>query len=334
MSEQAYVTSPVGRLVWSNLWKGETTGYQGKPLLDRQGRSRTEWSIGFAIQKGPEFNAFWAQIAVKAQLDFPAGEWQLPNFSWKLKDGDAPDQIGKEGRAGHFVLRLASGFPPSVFDTSYAQIIDPKMVVPGDYLQLNIGVQGNGDNATGKPGIYLNLGLVLFMAKGEPIIAGPTPEQVFGPPQPVAAPMMPMPGTAVPVAPQPVAAPMMPLSVPVAPQPAMPGTAVPVAPQPAMPGTAVPVAPQPVAAPMAPMPGTAVPVAPQPVAAPMAPMPSTAVPVAPQPAMPGTAVPMPLQPAPPAGTNLGQPAVPVTQPPQPGVPTAAPGFLTPGKPQQ
>ncbi len=292
MSEVAYVASPVGRLVWGDLWEGGSKGFQGKPLTDRQGNPRVEWAVGLAIPKGPELDACWAQIVAKAQQDFPAGEWQLPQFSWKWKDGDAADQIAKEGRAGHVVLRLASGFAPSVFDPSYNQLIDPQSVTSGDYVRVNVGVQGNGDNAAGKPGIYLNLGAVLFVAKGARIVAGPSPEQIFGAPapQPVAAPMVPMPGTAVPVPLQPVAAPMTPL----------PAVGVPV---PAMPGTAVPVAPQPGSAPM-----------PAGITYPA----GTTVPI-------GTIVTVPSATYP-AGTT-----VPLQQP---GVPTAAPPFLTPAKPQQ
>jgi len=286
MSEQAYVASPVGRLVWGSLWEGGSKGFQGKSLTDRQGNPRVEWSVGLAIPKGPELDAFWAQIVAKAQQDFPAGEWQLPNFSWKWKDGDAADQIAKEGRAGHVVLRLASGFNPGVFDPSYNQLIDPQSVTPGDYVRINVGVQGNGDNAAGKPGIYLNLGAVLFVAKGARIVAGPSPEQIFGAPAP-----QPITGAPVPITGAPV-----------------PITGAPGAP---LPGTTAPVPLQPaVGAPVPPMPGTAVPVGTIYPA-------GTTVPV-------GTVVPVPGA-IYPAGTT-----VPVQQP---GVPTAAPPFLTPGKPQ-
>ena len=297
----AYAASPVGRWVWGDLWKSTDKGFQGKPLIDKTGQPRVEWCIGLACPKGPEFDAFWAQVAAHAQAEFPQGQAQQPTFSWKLNDGDAPDKVTKPGHAGCWVLRLSSGFAPEVYDGNHLQIIDPQMVTKGDWLQVNIGLQGNGDVA--KPGIYLNLGMTMLKAKGERISSGPSVAEVFGAPGAAIAAPAPPAQQAAPAAyqPAPAAAPQPAYQPPAAAAPAVaPGA--PVGPQaaPAMPGAAAPayVAPGPPGMPQQPAP----PAQPAPAAPAIA-------------ALPGAA-----QPAPPA--MPGQPAQP------------APGFLTPGQPQQ
>ena len=179
---QIYATTPVGRWVQGDLWTPQATGYQNKPIVDKQGNPKDQWYVGLAVPKGAEFDAFWAQVVAKAQTDWPQGEWQRqpPGFSWKIVDGDAPDQNAKEGHAGHWILRLTSGFAPTVYDSAHNQIIDPNLARRGDYLRVSVGVQGNGDFQ--KPGIYLNLGSAQFAGEGQRIITGPSPQEAFGTP--------------------------------------------------------------------------------------------------------------------------------------------------------
>ena len=263
-----YVTSPPGRWIWGDLWTSTDKGFKGKPLVDKSNQPRVEWRVGLACPKGPEFDAFWAQVAAHAQAEFLQGHSQQPTFSWKLYDGDAPDKVTKPGHAGCWVLRLSSGFAPDIYDANHMQVIDPQMVTRGDWVQVNIGVQGNGDvEPGGKPGIYLNLGMTMLRAKGERIVSGPSVAEVFGAPgaaiaapalapqpapgaPPAYQPQQPAPGAYQP-APQPAqqpalpAAPVVPAALPGAPvvpqaAPAMPGAA-----PPAMPGAAPPQQPAP-----------------------------------------------------------------------------------------
>ena len=274
-----YIASPACRWVQGNLWTPSDKGFGGKPLTDRNGQPRTQWFVGVACPKGPEFDAFWGQIVEHAKTEFPQGQWQQPHFAWKLADGDAPEHAAKPGRAGCWILRLASGFAPEVYDANHVQLIDPQMVVKGDWLRVNIGVQGNGDvTPNGKPSVYLNLGATLLVQKGEPIASGPSVGEIFG-----------APGTAVAVAP----APGVPYAAPVVIAPGVPGM-----PAPGVPGVpGVPVTVPAGTAPLVPGVPVTVPAAGVP-GVPGVPLAAPGVPAAGVPGMPAAGVPgVPGQPA-------------------------------------
>ncbi|MEE9393721.1 MAG: hypothetical protein V3W41_14555 [Planctomycetota bacterium] len=293
MAETLYLTTPVGRLVQGNCFEGQTKDQQGRPLVNRQNEPKTVWYIGIAIPKGPEWDQMWSQISAKGQFDFPGGEWNLPDFSWKAADGDGPLYAGREGYAGCWILKCQGGYAPRVYDNQPQpqQIVNTKAIKRGDFVQVGLGVSGNGQTGPGsKPGVYMNPEQIMLAAIGAEIQTGADPAATFanrGALPPGAQP--------VPVgwgAPGAVPTPYG--------QPAMgpPGVPAP-APLPAQPQYAQPVAAPPVAAP--PMPGAVAPpvVAPQP-----------ATPVAGPPAAPGVMVP-------------GVPAGPAVAP--------APGFLQPGQ---
>lgn len=229
--EAVYITTPVGRFVMGDAFQGSDKDHQGRPRLDQQGQPKTQWFMGLAILKNdPGWNDLWSQITAVGQRDFPNGEWQRPDFAWKVVDGDAkyPD---RPECAGCYVVRFSSGFAPTVYNAQNQQIVDPAQCKRGDYVRCYVSIRGNGDRQ--KPGVYINHQMVQVCGFGEAINSGPSPEQAFGAPAqlppgasqtPVApAGGMPAPGGApVPPTPAPAPAPTA-ASAPPAPQPAQPG---------------------------------------------------------------------------------------------------------------
>ena len=256
-AESTNLTTPVGRLVMGSLYKPNTTDAEGRPLLIKNGpnagQPRSEYYFALAIPKGTEQS--WSQTEWGAAIyntgvrAFPQGQYQKPDFAWKIEDGDStiPNQKGRknvdrEGHKGHWILKFSSGNAPKVFNADGTQAItEPGAVKTGYYVQVNCTVAGN--ESSQRPGLYLNHNMVALSGYGPEIVVGPDPTSVgFG-----AAPLPPG-ASAVPTgafAPAPVAPPVAPAPVapPVAPAPVAPPVAV--APNPAF------LAPPPPAAPPA-----------------------------------------------------------------------------------
>jgi hypothetical protein len=165
--------TPTGRIVQGNPLVEQTKGYQGKPLVTKTGNPRVEFFFALAVAKNfPETADFWAKLKELAAQEFPEGQHQWPQFSWKVIDGDVPPHKGKEGFAGNYVIRLNSGFKPQMFTRGGGSpIVDPDQVKPGYYARAYISAKGNGDK-TGKPGIYLNPSVVELVGYGEEIQTG------------------------------------------------------------------------------------------------------------------------------------------------------------------
>ena len=180
MTNRTDILTPVGRIVQGDLFNGSDKGYQGKQLTDKNNNPRMEWYVGLAIPKtAPEWAELWAKINATAAAGFPGGQAQRPDFSWKVVDGDAPEHAGKEGLAGHWLLRMSSGFAPKVYTPGGANlIVDPNAVKRGDYVRVYGSVAANGDLQ--KPGVYINVNLVEFVGHGEPIVSGPSGTEIFG----------------------------------------------------------------------------------------------------------------------------------------------------------
>ncbi len=233
MNEAVFITSPVGRLVQGKVFEGSNKDAQGRPRLTQLGQPKMQWFIGVAFPKGPEWDAMWAQITQTAQRDFPGQEWNQPGFAWKVVDGDAPANANKAGFPGHYILRMATGFAPTAYNSNDQQIVDHQQIVCGYYIQVYFSIRGNGEPATGKPGMYINHSMVRLVGYGDVIASGPSAEQAFG-----AVPLLPQGASITPLAPAaampaPVGAP--PMAAPAAPAVAAPmgvptGSVVPVAP--------------------------------------------------------------------------------------------------------
>jgi len=244
-----------GRLVQGNVFEPQTTDMHGKPLTDLAGNPKVQYFIGVAVAKdAADFAAAWASIGAVAVGDWPTGESQRPDFSWKVIDGDDPKHAGKDGFAGHWIFRFTSGFPwQAVAQGATRPIVNPEEIKRGYFVRVFFTVAGN--KSVQKPGVYLNASVVELIGYGDVITSGPDAAalvstvgaaQVAGmQASPVAAPAVVAP-VAAPVAPAvaaPVAAPVAPVAPAVAAPVAAPAVVAPVA------APVAPVAPAPVIAP-------------------------------------------------------------------------------------
>jgi hypothetical protein len=184
MTEAVYIKSPVGRIVQGDVFAGSDKDMNGRPRTDKQGNLKTQWFIGVAFPKGPEWDAMWAQIYAVAQRDFPAGDYQQPGFAFKIADGDDPSNAIKDGFPGNYILRFTTGFCPDGYNAQN-QPIDASsgLLVRGNFIEVNFSVRGNGERPAaqgGKPGVFINHSMLRFVGYGDPIVSGPTAEEAFG----------------------------------------------------------------------------------------------------------------------------------------------------------
>lgn len=320
MTERINITTPVGRLVYGDLYEPQTKDYEGKPLVGRDKVTpRVAYNFGVAI---PKTQAHWANepwgqaIWALAHKAFPNGETQRHDFAWKIIDGDStiPNRrnrkpVEQEGYPGHWVLRFSAGFPIRVFTADGQQeILEKGAVKCGYYVQVFGSISDNAPSAS--PGLYFNPTYVAFSAYGPEIVSGPDVSAAGfgGAPLPPGASLTPPAGSFNPATPAPAA-------YPGAPAPGYP--APPVAPA-AAPGYPAPPAPAPTPAPVAVAPHPAilnVPGAPVPGNPPGAP-----APIAGAPSFPGMA------PAPSAGPAMTYPSSPAPVAPARQMTAAAGGF--------
>ena len=135
--------TPAGRMVQGHPLEGQTTDMENRPLTFQDGTPRQNFFFALAVEKSnPEWAAFWAAIHAKAGLDFPAGQTQQADFSWKVSDGDAPINANKVGFPGHYVIKMSSSFAPKLYDTSspVREIVDPNQLKRGDYVRVQVKV--------------------------------------------------------------------------------------------------------------------------------------------------------------------------------------------------
>jgi len=195
------ITTPIGRFVAGDAFRGSSVGMNGQPRVDKNGQPRLEWFMAIAIQKNdPGWPALKSAIDTAAAAAWPNGESTRPGFSNKIVDGDGLDRQGvpnanREGYAGCWVLRMTTGIQPKMYDESVQEIIDPMQLQRGYYIRASIGIAGN--NSTQTPGVYVNLKMCQRMRVGEIIETGPDPQAAFGTAIATPAPVQP----AAPVAP-------------------------------------------------------------------------------------------------------------------------------------
>lgn len=184
MSKQTFVTD-VYRLVAGSFADQNTVDHEGKPLDP----SKYNWWAGLAIPKTPGITD-WKQetanptlmaILKAGQEAFPNGEWQSPDFSWKITDGDKyPDRIGYPD---HWIVGFSRNQaigPVPCYDQSCA-LIQPMVTKKGWSYRVSGSSVGNG--RTGRQaGVYVNMEMAqLCIANPDDIIiTGPSAQQVFG----------------------------------------------------------------------------------------------------------------------------------------------------------
>ncbi len=191
---QLYITLPPGRLVGGSVFEMQTKDMDGNPLVVKNGpdkgkpTERMYFAVAIPKAQGEThwaYTAWGAQILARGRADFPQGQAERPDFAWKIEDGDSvvPNKKGKknadrEGYPGHWVLRLSSGYAVKTYTTigvapgNPPQLMDPKALTLGNYVEVYVGVDGN-DDVTRNPGVYLNPSMVSLCAYGTPIVMGP-----------------------------------------------------------------------------------------------------------------------------------------------------------------
>lgn len=261
-------TTPVGRFVQGDCFTPQTKDQSGRPRVVKTGANAGQpnpvFFVGLAIPKTPgvtdwrqEPDPFFQTVLRVGQTDFPGGQWQRPDFAWKIIDGDSPlpNKSGRvintiEGHAGHWVCRFQSSYPPKCFSRAigYAasqQLNDTTAIRRGYYITVNGSVTGNSE-MTSNSGLYLNLDLISLEAFGPEIVSGPDAAAAFAAPPPA----LPAGASTVPQ----VAAVAPPVAPAAAPPPVAPPAAPVAAPAPApYAGYMAPPAPPPVSAVPGPM---------------------------------------------------------------------------------
>jgi hypothetical protein len=152
----------------------------GQPLLDSKGEHKSQAYVALAIAKGSE-KAWWdtswgAKIAKAGQDGWPAGEWQRPDFSWKVADGDSriPNKAGrvpadKEGWAGHWILKLTTHYPIDCYvnGNHNQKVMRAETFKRGDYIRVVFTTLGNAPSKS--PGVYINLRCAELIRAGQEI---------------------------------------------------------------------------------------------------------------------------------------------------------------------
>lgn len=207
-----------GRILWltgKDVFSGAPRKNQmGQPIMNANGEPAMQYGYGLAVPKpGPastpdetkNFMDLWNAIQAEAMALYPTGQVP-PGFSYKYKDGDSVDHNGKpfssrEGYAGHLVYALTTSLPLKFFkfDGAYVQVKDG--IKCGDYVQVQVNVKGHlpKPGTQGKPGLYLNPNMTLFLGFGKEIVNAPDASSVFGaapPPMPTGASATPVGGPA------------------------------------------------------------------------------------------------------------------------------------------
>ena len=167
------------RLVMGSPFQLQTTDFENKTLKE----SSQYWFCGFAIPKGPEWDALHAVMKQEAEGD-PSCTAALCNqggFKWKFEDCDAPDTPANKGKdtypAGHMLLKMtrnvAMGQPP-VINNAYQPLTD-KDIKRGDYFFVNGSTRFNGrTSVNSNAGMYQNVEFLLFAESG-PAMASAAP---------------------------------------------------------------------------------------------------------------------------------------------------------------
>lgn len=192
------ITTPVGRFVQGDLYKGQDKDASGRPLLTKSGPNAGQPTIKFFFavafpKTDPGWPAFWAELNKEARAGFPTlfdarGNCINPRFSWKIVDGDSqvPNEAGKipaqqEGFPGCWVVRFQSGFSvgEKTYDSSNAPL-PIGAIKRGSYIRVACSVTANGDAS--KPGLYVNPNMVQLCGYGPEIVSGPDAGTAFAAP--------------------------------------------------------------------------------------------------------------------------------------------------------
>jgi hypothetical protein len=181
----------------------------GHPMIDRSVVDDRTGEVKFRADKVtprseryfavaiPKTGVDWKQtdwgrfIETAAKVGYPQGQYQQPQFSWKVADGDSaiPNKKGNkpvenEGWAGHWVLHLKTelDFPCHHIGKHepIMRIRNENEIKCGDYVRVFISAVDNAPSES--PGVYLNPLAVEVLEPGAQIISKSSVDvaKVFG----------------------------------------------------------------------------------------------------------------------------------------------------------
>lgn len=195
-----------GRIVWvcGDLFKGKQKTVFGtqQVMLDANGQPIMEYGFGLAVPKSVLQQAgaglpgeIWSAIHEEALQLYPSRN--VPkDFAYKYRDGDDPNEGGKEGYAGHLIFACTTRLPIKFFRYENGQnILINEGIKCGDYVNVQLLVKAQ---SSAKPGLYLNPLAVQFLGYGKEIVNAPSGNSIFG----TQPPPLPPGASATPVAPQ------------------------------------------------------------------------------------------------------------------------------------
>lgn len=179
---------PVGRMVFGDVNKGRqrTDARTGAMRFNADNTPMLDFTAGVAIRKGGETHwnqTAWGQVIyAHGQKEWPNGQWQHRDFSWKIIDGDSTEvnkkgkrPVDQEGYAGHWIVVCSNGQAPQLTDRMGKNALtDRSPVVPGRYVQPFVSIAGN--ESADSPGVYLNLKILAYSAWGEEIVSSNAPD--------------------------------------------------------------------------------------------------------------------------------------------------------------
>lgn len=163
------------RLVMGSIFDINAKDHLGAPLTDE---AKHHWFMGFAVPKGPEWDAVYATMFNAAAQDpaCTAALAQQPGFNFKIEDCDAPADPSKLGSAsrpaGHMLIKFtrynAMGQPPVV--DGRGMPLTSAQVKRGDWFYVAASTKFNGAKTVNtNAGMYQNLDGLMFAESGEEI---------------------------------------------------------------------------------------------------------------------------------------------------------------------
>jgi hypothetical protein len=204
MNDEIYQLFPPGRLVQGSPYEPNTTDADGKPLVTKTGpnagQPRIEYYNAIAIPKtpgvthwaheksdDPNVGAWGMNLWNAVAKMWPNGQYQRPDFAFKITDGDStiPNKKGNRpcdatGFPGCWVLKFGGGYAPKIVNANGSELITEVGAIKlGFFVQMYASISSNKSDQS--PGIYLNHRIMALTGWGPEIINGPDPSSVgFG----------------------------------------------------------------------------------------------------------------------------------------------------------
>lgn len=188
MAQSFDFVTPAGRMVSGSWTEINTKDHKGRPL-DPKKYNR------FVALAFPKTTANWwdeqgelgltlTAVRQASHDHYKGSEWQNNDFAWKIDNGDDPKHAGKEGYAGHWILkftRYETIGACRVYNTANQEIIDPMQLKRGYYYRISGSCKANEQTGE-QAGVYMNMNMGQLVGVGQEIVSGPSAAQVFGTP--------------------------------------------------------------------------------------------------------------------------------------------------------